>query len=282
MRVLGRTTLSGRTVAITGGARGIGLSTARALTAAGALVAIVDRDLDATEAAVRGLSGKAIALPLDVSEERSVEQFLKESEKQLGALHALVNNAPIAVFGPLIDESPHATNRQIDINLRGVIHGVKAAAPRMRELGDGHLVIVASTAGKLALPGAATYCATKYALLGLGEALRSELRGAGVRVSLVLPHMTRTEMISGQTEIRGMAPIPPDRVARAIVSVLRRPRPTAYVPAVNRPLLAIAGLVPTSVRDAALRALGANRAFDYEPGARASYHERALNEPRKA
>jgi NAD(P)-dependent dehydrogenase (short-subunit alcohol dehydrogenase family) len=275
MTAWARISLPGRVIAITGGGRGIGLATARALSATGALVAVGDRDLDVAEQAVRELSGEAIAVRLDVRKESSVEQFLDETEKRLGPLHALVNNAGVAVFGPLIDQSPHATDTQIDVNLRGVIHGVKAASRRMRDHG-GHIVIVASTAGKLALPGAATYCATKYGLVGLSEALRSELRPLDVHVSLVLPHMTRTEMISGQPQIRGMAPILPQRVARTIVSVIRRPRATAYVPATNRLLLAISGHVPSRVRDVVMRMLGADRAFDFDPQARAAYHERAL------
>ena len=271
-----RRSVRGRVVAITGGARGIGLATARVLAERDARVAIGDRDVDAAQRAADELGERAIALPLDVTEQESVEGFLDQAGERLGPVGALVNNAAVAILGPLVDEAAAATDRQIDVNLRGVIHGVKAAAPRMRERRAGHIVIVSSAAGRMAQPGAATYCATKHALVGLAESARAELRPSGVQVSVVFPYLTRTGMSVGQPETRGMPPLQPERVARAIASVLERPRPTAYVPAAYRLLLAVAGHTPAALRDAAGGLLGTDRVFSYDAAARAEYHERAL------
>src|SRR5262249_55779965 len=151
----------GRVVAITGGARGIGRATATALAARGARVAIGDLDESLAAEVAEGLGGGAIAAALDVTDRSSFEAFIDEAERELGPLDVLVNNAGIMPVGPFLAETDETAIRQVDINVHGVIHGMKIALPRMVDRGRGHVVNLASVAGKGGFPGVATYCGTK-------------------------------------------------------------------------------------------------------------------------
>ena len=109
----------------------------------------------------------------------------------------LINNAGIMPLGPFAEEDDATARRMIDINVHGVIFGTKLAIPGMRQRGSGHIVNIASQAGKAGIPGGATYCATKHAVVGLSEAVRAELRDTGVEVSVVMPAVVDTELGSG-------------------------------------------------------------------------------------
>ncbi len=161
--------LVGQVVAITGGARGIGRATATTLVREGAKVAIGDLDHSAAEQTASEIGGGTIGLPLDVTDRASFEAFLDAVEAKLGPIDALVNNAGIMLLGDFFDEDPELARRQIEINLWGVITGSQLAGKRFRRRGRGHVINVASMAGKSGFPGAATYCATKHAVVGLSE-----------------------------------------------------------------------------------------------------------------
>src|SRR5437763_3171179 len=214
--------IAGRVVAITGAARGIGRATAAALVAEGARVAIgdLDAELAARTAGELGCASHA----LDVTSPESFERFLDWVEDEVGPLDVLVNNAGILHLGPFLEEGEAATRRQVEVNLLGVVHGTRLGVRRMRAHGGGHLVNVASSAGKVAPPGVATYTATKHAVVGLTESVRAEQRGSGIDFSIVLPGVVRTEMIAGYAESRLVPPVEPAEVAAAIVATLRRPR----------------------------------------------------------
>ena len=170
--------LVGKVVAITGGARGIGRATAAALIAQGARLAIGDIEAALAEQTAQELGSGTIGLPLDVTDRASFERFLNEVEERLGPLDVLVNNAGIMPVGPFLEETDAMAERIIDINLHGVIFGSKLALARFVERGrGGHLVNIASSAGKTGIPGGATYSATKHAVVGLSEAIRGEFRG---------------------------------------------------------------------------------------------------------
>jgi NAD(P)-dependent dehydrogenase (short-subunit alcohol dehydrogenase family) len=179
--------LDGQVVAITGGGRGIGRATAAALIAKGARVAIGDIDGPLAERTASELGSGTVGLHLDVTDKASFESFLDQVESRLAPLDVLVNNAGIMPVGPFVDESDAATRKLVDVNIMGVIIGSKLALKRFRARGRGHIVQLASIAGKGGFPGGATYCATKHAVVGLTEALRSELRGTGIEVHQVLP-----------------------------------------------------------------------------------------------
>ncbi|HET9139843.1 SDR family oxidoreductase [Actinophytocola sp.] len=221
--------LTGKVVVVTGGGRGIGAATAGALARLGAVVVIGDLDLDVAKKTADELDG-AQALPLDVTDRDRFSTFLDEVERQVGPIDILINNAGIMPIAMLDDEDDRTTRRLLEINLHGVIHGTREAMRRMRARQTGHIVNIASVAGKAGFPGVATYCATKHGVVGLSEAVRAELRGTGVDISIVLPSIVRTELTSGVEDARFVKSVAPDDVAAAIVHTLQRPRFEVFVP----------------------------------------------------
>ena len=267
--------LTGEVVAITGGARGIGRATAAALIAQGARVAIGDIDAALAERTAQELGSGTIGLPLDVTDPASFERFLTEVETRLGPLDVLVNNAGIMPIGPFVDESDAITRRMIEINVNGVVYGSKLALRRFTARGRGHLVNIASIAGKGGAPGGATYCATKYGVVGLSEALRQELRGSGVGVSVVMPIGVNTELYSGLPQLRGTKTPEPDDVANAIVGALQTGRYEVYVPRMMAAAVRLTALLPLRVSDAVARMLKADQALTQpDHSERAAYEAR--------
>jgi NAD(P)-dependent dehydrogenase (short-subunit alcohol dehydrogenase family) len=266
--------LYGVVAAVTGGARGIGRATAAALARAGARVAI--GDLDADLAARTGAEVGALGLGLDVTDPESFASFLDEVETALGPLDVLVNNAGIQHLGPFLEEDAAATRRQFDVNVFGVVNGMRLALPRLLRRPEGHLVNVASSAGKIAPPGIATYTATKHAVVGLTEAVRAEHAGSGLEFSIVMPGVVKTEMIAGYEEARGVQKVEPADVADAIVDALRRPRVDVYVPRSLGPVSRFMSLLPRPAREGLGRALKVDRVtWDADRSARAAYEARA-------
>lgn len=177
--------LEGQVVAITGAGRGIGRATASACVRAGMKVAIGDLDLAAAEQTAAELGHGTVALGVNVVERDSVRAFVDDVEARLGPLDVLVNNAGIMPLGPF-DEEPDATARRVvDINVHGVLHGMKEALPRMRARGRGHIVNIASTAGKVGFAGGASYSGTKHFVVGVSESVRAELRGTPIEITCV-------------------------------------------------------------------------------------------------
>jgi NADP-dependent 3-hydroxy acid dehydrogenase YdfG len=238
--------LAGQVAAITGAGRGIGRATARALANQGVRVAIGDVDLAAAQQAASELGPSSVALPLDVTDRSSFATFLDRTEEQLGPVDVLVNNAGIMPVGRFVDEDELTARRMVDINLHGVIHGMKLALARMLPRGRGHIVNISSQAGKYGAPGGATYSATKHAVVGLSEAVRGELRlmGARIDVSYVMPFVVDTELGSGLGQARGMKSLRPAEVAEAIVEALQTGRVEVWVPRSARLTHTFAGLLP--------------------------------------
>jgi NADP-dependent 3-hydroxy acid dehydrogenase YdfG len=271
-------TIAGRVVAITGGARGIGRATAAALVREGATVAIGDLDADVARRTAEELGPRAAAFALDVTDRASFDAFLDAVEAQLGPVDVLVNNAGIMALGAFVAEDDATARRMVDINVHGVLHGMKAALPRLLARGDGHLVNIASAAGKGPYPGGVTYCGTKYFVVGVSDAARGELRGTGVEVSVVMPVVVDTELAAGVGTARGIPRIKPEDVAEAIVDALKRPRFDVYVPRSIGPMTAASALLPRRVRELLLRALGADRVlWRVDDAARRAYEVRAAH-----
>ena len=271
-------TLAGRVVAITGAARGIGRATAAALVREGATVAIGDLDADLARRTADELGPQAAAFALDVTDRVSFDAFLDAVEGQLGPVDVLVNNAGIMALGPFVAEDDATARRMVDINVHGVLHGMKAVLPRLLARGDGHLVNIASVAGKGPYPGGATYCGTKHFVVGVSDTARGELRGTGVEVSVVMPVVVDTELASGVSTARGIPKVKPDDVAVAIVEVLKRPRFDVYVPRSIGPLTALSAALPRRLREAFMRAIGADRVlWRVDDGARRAYEVRAAH-----
>ena len=171
-----RSSVADKVVAVTGGARGIGLATATVLHSLGAKVAIGDIDRSAVKEASNGL-GLEIGRRLDVTDRRSFTDFLDTVEERLGTVDVLVNNAGVIAVGSAVDEADAVTRRLLDVNIFGVILGTKLAAQRMLPRGHGHIINIASVGSLLPVEGIATYCATKHAVLGYTDAVRMENRG---------------------------------------------------------------------------------------------------------
>lgn len=267
--------LSGKVVAITGAARGIGLATARACAARGMKVAIGDLDLAEAKRAAEGVPG-AIALALDVTDRDSFAAYLDATEDQLGPLDVLVNNAGIMQLGPFLDEDEATAIRQVDINVHGVLHGMKLALPRFKERGTGHLINIASMAGRTGFPGGATYSGTKFFVYGVSEAVRAELRGTAVEVSVVMPVVVNTELAGGLQRSRGQGLIEPEDVANEIVAALEHPRFDVPVPRSMGRIVHVTGVLPRGAREAIGRAFKADKVLaEADPAARAAYELRA-------
>ncbi|MFL5821249.1 MAG: SDR family oxidoreductase [Solirubrobacteraceae bacterium] len=269
-------TLTGKVAAVTGGARGIGRATARALARGGARVAIGDLDARLAQATAEETGHGCLGLALDVTDRGSFESFLDTVAERLGPLDVLVNNAGILHLGPFAEEDELSTRRMVEVNLIGVINGTRLALARLRSRPQGHLVNVASSAGHLSPPGIATYAATKHAVVGLTEAVRAEHRDSRLEFSIVMPGIVKTEMIAGYESPRAIKEVEPDDVAEAIVDALARPRFDVWVPrslgAVNRVMRAL----PRGLSDALGRALGAERVtWEADRSARAAYEARA-------
>ena len=248
--------LRGKVVAITGGAQGIGARTAEALVREGARVAIGDLDQARAEKTAGEIGGDTRAYALDVTDSMGFTAFVDSVERELGPIDVLVNNAGIMPLSGIEDEDDASTRRQLEINLHAVIHGTREAAKRMRPRGTGHIVNLASMAGKSGFPGGATYCATKHGVVGFSEAVHLELRGSGVEVSCVLPAVVRTELASGLGESKAIKPVLPEDVAGAIVQALRVPRFDVYVPKSLDMIGRITRLFPRRVGERIAHALG--------------------------
>jgi NAD(P)-dependent dehydrogenase (short-subunit alcohol dehydrogenase family) len=247
--------LSGKVVVITGGARGIGRATAAALIMQGARVAIGDIEGALATQTAQELGGGTVGLPLDVTDRASFDDFLVQVEERLGPLDVLINNAGIMPVGPFVDETDATAKRLVDINLHGVIYGSKLALERFLPRGRGHLVNIASTAGKAGFPGGATYCATKHAVVGLSETIRAEVRSTDIDVSIVMPVGVNTELYSGLPAARGFKIAEPEDVANAIVEALQTGRVDVFVPKSVGRLLRSINLVPRGVAELVSRVL---------------------------
>src|SRR5829696_6851428 len=268
--------LHGRVAVVTGGGRGIGKALALALASEGCRVAIGDVDTASAEGAAAELGGDTIGLPLDVTDRRGFTAFLDEVERRLGPIDVLVNNAGIMPVGPFDEEDDATAVRQLEINLHAVIHGTKEAVKRMKPRGTGHIVNVASSAGKVAFPHLATYSATKHGVVGMSEAVRGELRGTGVEISVVMPGIVRTELATGLVESRGFKISRPEDVAELVVEALECPRFDVFVPKSIGRTWAAMQIVPRRGREAIARALRIDRALlDADRDARAAYEARA-------
>jgi len=274
--------LPGRVVAITGAGRGIGLKTAQLLLARGAKVALGDLDEDLARAAA-GDHPAAAAFGVDVADRESFGRFLDDAERTLGPIDVLVNNAGIMPVGPFLEEAPELTRRQVDVNVHGVIDGMKLALPKMLARGSGQIVNLGSMASLVGLPGEAVYCGTKHAVLGLSEAVRSEIRGSGVEITVVMPNLAATELGSGMTTARTSKLLTADQVAARVVGAIERPRFEVPVTLDAALSLKFRRFLPARVRDLTDRAFAMDKvATDVRTAERAAYERRLAEDAERA
>ena len=272
--------VSGKVVVVTGGARGIGYATAKTLHQLGARVAIGDVDEVAVKEAGTDLDVGFYAR-LDVTDRQSFTTFLDDVERELGPVDVLINNAGIAPAGRFLDEPDDVTQRTIAINIFGVILGTKLAAERMVKRRRGHIINIASLAALGAVPGLATYTATKHAVLGFTDTARLELRGTGVTLSAVMPTLTNTSMVDGVASVPGFRNAEPEDIAAGVVGLIEKPKARLAVTRAAGLLIDIVPrFMPLRVSEALNRALRVDAIFveaadnqtrrDYEDRARRS------------
>lgn len=243
--------LDGAVVAVTGGARGIGRATADLFASRGAVVCI--GDLDPAEA--------ADAFTVDVTSRASFGAFVDSVLESQGRIDILVNNAGVMPLGDFLSENDAISRTTLEVNVWGLIHGMRAVMPHMISRGRGHVVNVASMAGKLAVPGLAVYNASKFAAVGLSAAVREEYRDTGVSVTAVLPSAVRTRLASGVPLGRGLPTVEPEVVAKAIAGSVASRRAEITVPRYLAAWDLMSAAVPDSVMRLARKAIADRRAL---------------------
>lgn len=189
----------GKVAFITGGASGIGKALAQKLGAYGSVVHIADREGEAAQKVAQNIidcGGEAYVTTLDVTNYTEMEKAIHRTIEVSGKIDYLFNNAGIAVGGPAANHTLDDWNYALDVNLKGVIHGIQSAYPIMKQQGFGHIINTASLAGLVAV-GSITYCTTKHALVGLSKALRVEAESLGINVSVLCPGVIDTPLLSG-------------------------------------------------------------------------------------
>jgi len=240
-----RTALSGTSALVTGASSGIGAATAVMLAAHGAKVALVARRDDRLEALaghIHARGGEALALQADITDAAGASGVVGEAVDRLGRLDTLVNNAGIMLLGPALDAPLEEWERMVALNVVGTLRVTHAALPHLVRAADessrgvADLVIVSSTAGRVARSGAAVYALTKSGVAAFAESLRQELIPRRVRVTVIEPGIVDTELVShvreeireaARDQVAGINPLLPDDVAEAIAHIVTRDRRVA-------------------------------------------------------
>ncbi|RSM75579.1 short-chain dehydrogenase [Amycolatopsis sp. WAC 01375] len=263
--------LDGAHVAITGAGQGIGRATAERMAAVGARVSIGDLDLEAAKRTAAGFGGTAHHL--DVADPASFAAFLGDAEQANGPLAVLVNNAGIMPNGGFLDLSDALNRATMEVNVFGVVHGMRFALPGMLERGRGHIVNVASLAGKFPVKGLAIYNASKFAVVGLTAATRLEYAPHGVSVSAVLPSAVDTALASG-LDMRPIPKVKPGRIADAVVASVRTRAAEIAVPGYVGALATLAAVTPEPALNAFRRLMRDDRALRPDSPERDGYRAR--------
>lgn len=270
-----RIDLHGASVIVTGGAQGIGLATATAFAAAGARVGIGDLDLDRAREAAATFDG--FAYLLDVTCPESFAEFVSRAQVEHGPVDVLVNNAGVMPNGGFLDLAPDVDRMTMEVNLFGVVNGMRAVLPAMLTRGRGHVVNVASLAGKVPVKGLAIYNASKFAVVGLTAATRLEYAGSGVSITAVLPSAVDTALASG-LDMRPIPKVKPEAIAHAVLDSLASRQAEIAVPRYVGTLAAAATLTPEPVLGALRRLFHDDRALRPDSPERTAYRDRLASQ----
>lgn len=268
-------TLSGKRIAITGAGRGIGRATAVELHRRGALVAIGDIDADAAKDAATAIGTDVTAHHIDVTDTESFASFLADAKQAMGGLDVLINNAGVMPIGHFLDIAEPTVRRSMEINLLGPTLGMRAALPDMIANGSGHIVNVASVAGKAAVPGGLYYCSHKAGIIALTEGARLEFGAQGIDFTCVMPSFTNTDLVAGTKGTKFLKNVEPEDVAKGIADAIEKKHKDVYLPKSLRQITFTQSLTGRRVRDFLNRRLGAYDTFlDIDQSGRAAYNER--------
>ncbi len=228
-------TLSGRVAIVTGASSGIGAAVARALAAEGAQVVLAARRaarLDALRSEIEAAGGAVLVVPTDVTQREQVKALVAQAEAAFGPVDILVNNAGVMPLTLMKNLHEEEWERMVDVNLKGVLHGIGAVLGGMLARGRGDIVTISSDAGRKVFPGSAVYSGTKWAVEAILQGLRMETAGSGLRVSSIQPgavatelteHITDEDLMSGDNPFASMRILDPEDVARAVLFVLAQP-----------------------------------------------------------
>jgi all-trans-retinol dehydrogenase (NAD+) len=261
-------TLKGKTAVVTGAAMGMGKSLSELLLDAGCKVALVDVDKAALDQTAEALSRRGACRPFvcDISDREAVYGLAESIGAQMGPVSILVNNAGIVRAGGLADQDDTIIEKTIAINLTAQFWTCKAFLPQMKSLGSGHIVNIASAGGILAIPNLAAYCASKFGVMGLTDALRQEMKKhrLDIGVTVVCPNTVGTGMFQGSKMVAGTKLLATEEVTRPILRAIRNNRPMVAVPSVPvrflTPLTKV--LLPIAVMDRLNQFLGMWHAND--------------------
>jgi len=227
--------IKGKVVVITGASSGLGAATARLLSAEGASVVLGARRVDRIQSLADELNakgGKALAIATDVTHVEQVKKLVDSAVQKFGRIDVMINNAGIMPHSPLERLKIDDWNRTIDVNIKGVLYGIAAALPYMKQQKAGHIINVSSVAGHKVTPNGAVYCATKHAVRALSEGLRVEVKPYNIRTTIISPGAVATELPNSITEpdiADGVSKfyketaIPADSFARAVAFAMSQP-----------------------------------------------------------
>jgi NADP-dependent 3-hydroxy acid dehydrogenase YdfG len=242
--------VKGKVVVITGASSGIGEATARLLAEQGAHVVMGARRVDPLEtlaSSIRSEGGSVEYHTLDVTQLEEMQTIVELALNRYGRLDVIVNNAGVMPLSPLEALKVDEWNRMIDVNIRGVLHGIAVGLPVMKEQGYGQFINIASIGAYAVTPTAAVYCATKYAVRAISEGLRQEV-GADIRVTLVSPGVTESELAESisDDEARELMKdyrrisIPATAIAQSILYAINQPAEVDVNEIVVRPTASMA------------------------------------------
>ncbi len=231
--------IEGCTAIITGASSGIGQATARNLAGKGANLVLAARSKDKLKKLadeVAPLPGRCLVVPTDVTDRLAVEALVRKTAEEFGSVDILINNAGVGLFAPIADGNLENMHRLFNVNFWGVINCIQAAVPYMQAQQRGHIVNVASVAARISAPYMGIYSATKFGLVAISDALRSELAGTGIGVSVIYPGLTQTSFMENMTQEVEVPPLPPvarfassETVANRIAQAIRWELRDVYV-----------------------------------------------------
>jgi NADP-dependent 3-hydroxy acid dehydrogenase YdfG len=227
--------IKGKVVVITGASSGLGEATARLLSTQGATVVLGARRIERLQKLADELTangGQAFALATDVTDHNQVKSLVDAAVRKYGRIDVMINNAGLMPHSPLERLKIDDWNRTIDVNIKGVLYGIAAALPHMKQQKAGHIINVSSVAGHKVTPNGAVYCATKHAVRALSEGLRVEVKPYNIRTTIISPGAVATELPDSITEpdvAAGISKfykeyaIPADSFARAVAFAMSQP-----------------------------------------------------------
>lgn len=227
--------IKGKVVVITGASSGLGEATAQLLSKEGAILVLAARRAERIEKlayTIRENGGEALAVPTDVSNAEQVQNLVDTAVKEFGKIDVILNNAGVMPLSALEDRKIHEWEQMIDVNIKGVLYGIAAALPYMKERKSGHFINVSSVAGHKIFGGSAVYSATKSAVRVISEGLRQEVTPYNIRTTIISPGAVKTELLEHISDVNiqdankdfvGKIGLSPDAFARLIAFAISQP-----------------------------------------------------------